>query len=282
MINGPADVKEQYLEMVQKVANRLTDQLRSVVSMVDISFDFTSDSHNYWKNFWENNGGMGGGSSDPDSASKTLQKYHQYLWSKKLPNGEFMDLRCGSGAEYLTWKDVRFASDSIIVSFRYQRNRDLMESVAKAMPDYRSFVENYIHRSYTIGGMMIFPKHMGSINQRRGTHKLICDRWDLTLECIRRFYSGESSPLYSTLQREKDFLKLFVNFKGYVDYFFLQDCVSQDYSQVKIWLGKGNFDEEPLPRTVEQYLLWIESEMSFLNQRNKRIENYVMGKKGLV
>ena len=30
---------------------------------------------------------------DPDSSSPTLCKYHQILWSKKLPNGEFFDLK---------------------------------------------------------------------------------------------------------------------------------------------------------------------------------------------
>ena len=29
---------------------------------------------------------------DPDSYSATLRKYHQILWSKKLPNGMIFDL----------------------------------------------------------------------------------------------------------------------------------------------------------------------------------------------
>ncbi len=245
------------------------------IKQIDTSLDFTSDCPNYWDHFWENNDGMGAGSSDPDSGSKMLQKYHQLLWSRQLPNGEHMDLHCGNGPDYLTWNSYRFGSDSIIVSFRYQRNRDLIDAVSKAIPDYRSFVEDYIHRSYTIGGMMIFPRHTGSINQSRGTNPWIRDRWDLTMECIRRFYSQESSPLESALQRDSSFFELFIDFKGFVDYFFLQDCVSEDYSQVNIWLGKGSFDEDPLPQTVEQYLAWIETEMCFLNLRNKRIEDYV-------
>ena len=226
---------------------------------VDISFDMRSDA----------------GGKDPDSYSATLRSYHRYLWSKKLPNGKIMDLYCGFGANYLTWKDFRFGSDSIIVSFRYLKNRALIEDVAKALPDYRSFVEDYVHKAYTIGGMMIFPKHSGSINQRRGTHHMISDRWDLTLECIRRFYSGEDSPLLSTLERDKAFFNLFVDFRGYVDYFLLQDCVSSDYTKVKIWLGKGDFNENPLPQSVEQYLSWIDAEMEFLGKRNKRIKEYV-------
>ena len=40
--------------------------------MIDVGFDFTSDSPGYWDKFWENNDGLGGGGSDPDSASAVL------------------------------------------------------------------------------------------------------------------------------------------------------------------------------------------------------------------
>jgi len=242
--------------------------------MIDISFDFTSDSPNYWDDYWKNNDGLGSGNSDPDSASKTLQKYHQILWSKRLPCGETMNLVRGPGSNYLTWKDFRFGSDSIIVSFRYKRKRELINAVEAAVPDYRLFMENYVHRSYTIGGMTIFPKHPNSINQNKGTNPLVADRWDLTLECIRRYYQGETSPLYEILLRDKKFFDLFVDFKGYVDYFFFQDCVSDDYSKVKVWLGSGDFNEDPYPKTVEEYLSWINTELEFVAMRNQRIDSF--------
>ena len=174
---------------------------------------------------------------------------------------------------YLAWKDFRFGSDSILVSFRYEKYREMIEKIEKAVPDYRAFVEDYIRKFYTIGGMIVFPKHAGSINQIKGTNPQIKDRWDLTLECIRRYYQGEESPLYRTLCRDKDFFNLFVDFRGYVDFFYLQDCVSEDYSTVKFWIGNGNFEEDPLPRSVDEYLRWIGAEMEFLNKRNVRIAN---------
>lgn len=240
---------------------------------IDVSFDFTTDSPGYWDGFWDNRGGLGVGNSDPDSVSKTLQKYHQIIWSKDLPCGERMNLERGTGPYYLAWKDFRFGSDSILVSFRYEKYREMIEKIEKAVPDYRAFVEDYIRKFYTIGGMIIFPKHAGSINQIKGTNPQIKDRWDLTLECIRRYYQGEESPLYRTLCRDKEFFDLFVDFKGYVDYFYLQDCVSEDYSAVRFWLGTGKFEEDPLPRTVEEYLRWIDAEMDFLKKRNDRIAN---------
>jgi hypothetical protein len=45
---------------------------------IDITFNFYSDS----------NGG------DPDLKSPTLRKYHQFLWHKRLPNGDLtLDLK---------------------------------------------------------------------------------------------------------------------------------------------------------------------------------------------
>lgn len=209
--------------------------------MIDTTFDFTTDSPHYWDNFWETDGGLGVGGCDPDSASKTLQKYHQILWSRTLPCGKEMRLKCGSGPYYLTWEDFRFASDSIIVDFRYVRYTQMLERVRQVIPDYRAFVEDFVRQSYTIGGTIIFPKHPGSINQAKGRNARISDRWDLTMECIRRFYAGEDSPLAQTLEADRRFFELFVDFKEYVDYFFLQDCVTEDYGSVRFWIGNGDF-----------------------------------------
>ncbi len=217
---------------------------------------------------------MGGGGSDPDSASPILQEYHRLLWSKPLPDGQTMVLSKGNGSDYLNWNGFRFASDSIIVSFRYQKNIVIIDEIKKRNPDYKSFYEKLIRDSYTIGGAIIFPKHQNSINQRRGTDKYISDRWDLTMECIRLFYKGKENPLYSYLEKDASFFDLFVDFKGYVDFFFLQDCVSDDYQTVDIWEGKGDFSKSGLPDTAEDYLNFIKNEQEFLRKRNQRIADY--------
>ena len=237
---------------------------------IDVAFDFTSDTPNYWNNFWYD-GVLGGGGADPDAVSKTLQTYHQFLWSKLLPNGEQMNLSMGKGYDYLSWKNFRFGSDSILASFRYSRYRKLLEEVPKTMPNYQSFIEDFIHRTYTIGGSIIFPKE-NSINRARGVNPFIKDRWDLTLECIRRYYKNDSSPLYETLVKNKEFFDLFIDFKGYVDFFYLQDCVSTDYQSVIFWIGDGDLSKNPMPKTVDEYLLWIEKQLDFVSKRNKRIE----------
>lgn len=240
----------------------------------DVNFDFTMDTPDYWHDFWGKDPVLGAFNNDPDSASKTLKRYHKLLWSKKLPNGDYLDLKSGSGAYYLSWKDMRFGSDSITASFRYKNNKALIELVSKTVPEYRSFMEDYIHKSYTIGGMIIFPKRLGGINQSRGCNRRIRDRWDLTLECIRCYYNNEESPLYYTLKGDKAFFDLFVDFRGYVDYFFLQDCVSNDYKTVVNWLDNGFNSADVLPKSVDEYLRWISCQIDFVQKRNARIKRY--------
>jgi hypothetical protein len=76
--------------------------------------------------------------------------------------------------------------------------------------------------AYTIGGMMVFPENQierkPTINQARGFTRSIADRFDLTLECIRRHYARHNSPLALTLSRYAEFFALFGDFRGYVSF----------------------------------------------------------------
>lgn len=208
---------------------------------------------------------------DPDYASPTLKAYHKALWSKSLPNGQTMELESGRGY-YLKWNNMYFGSDSIIVSFMHARYK-LRELVEGSIPNFESYRESYLKKSYTVAGSIIFPQTRWSMNQARGCSRRISDRWDLTLECIRRFYAGENSPLDTALQRSKSFFELFVDFKGYVDFFLLQDCVDEDYN-VRFWLDTPLFVNDPMPKSVESYLDWIKKELDFVEKRSIRIYDY--------
>ena len=226
--------------------------------MIDISFDFRSDSKG----------------RDPDTYSPTLNAYHRALWSKELPNGQVMELQSKNAPYVLNWRDFYFTSDTIIVEMSHSKNRKIMDRVYEQVEDFEEYYQHLLRRSYTIGSMIIFPVHANSMNQRRGTNIRISDRWDLTLECIRRHYAGEESPLSKVIETDKSFYDLFVDFKGYVDFFFLQECVSEDYSSVNIWMGDASFEKSGLPDTVEEYLNFLVKEHIFLDQRNRRIQEY--------
>ena len=146
----------------------------------------------------------------------------------------------------------------------------------KTVPDYKDFIENYLKISNTIGGFIIFPKRKGGINQARGCKYQIKDRFDLTLECIRKYYNGEKTPLSSVLEQDKDFFNLFLDFKGYVEFFFLQDLVSNDYTKINFWLGEGDMNQDPLPKTVDEYLNFIKKELDFVQKRNNRIRQSIL------
>lgn len=138
--------------------------------------------------------------------------------------------------------------------------------------------DSFMYLGYTIGGFIVFPGNMidgkATINAARGLHRSIGDRFDLTLECIRRFYCQQTSPLYDTLLRYSRFFHLFGDFRGYVDFFFLQDMVQDDCSAVKFWLPFDNFAASPLPSNEEQYILYRKNVIDFINARNQRMEQY--------
>lgn len=221
---------------------------------IDIFFDAQTDSFG----------------KDPDSASKTLKTYHQLLWSKPLPNGEELKLEMEKGN--LKCGDMWFGCDSITASFLHYRF-PLKEYVEKSIPNFFEFKREYLHKTYTIGGSIIFPMLRWSMNQARGCSVKICDRWDLTLECIRRYYEGESSPLNKALSNSSAFFQMFENFKGYVDFFLLQDCVDENYN-VKLWLNTPLFTSMPMPKNLEEYNDWINTQLDFVEKRGRRIADY--------
>jgi hypothetical protein len=92
-----------------------------------------------------------------------------------------------------------------------------------------------------------------TINGARGFHPRIKDRFDLTVECIRRHYLDELSPLSEALARYADFFGLFADFQGYVDFFLLQDMVTDDYCAVRFFTPFHDFTTSPLPNSVDAY-----------------------------
>lgn len=248
------------------------------MSIIDINLNFADDTENYWDNFWENKAGYGSSNIDPDAKNKNLQKYHKILWSKQLPNGEYMDLEScqdSYGSNILRWKDFIFSSDSLINGFRWPKMKELIAELKSELPNYQQFQEEYIRKSYTIGGMIIFPKHKNSINQRRGCSKFIQDRVDLTIECIRLYYKGINNPLNNALKYDEKFFNLFNNFKGYIDYFYLQDIVSEDYKHVNIFIGSGNLEDSPSPQNTKEWFIWHDKTIDFIQKRNDRIAKLI-------
>ena len=212
---------------------------------------------------------------DPDSYSATLRKYHQMLWSKKLPNGMIFDLDVET-RQLLHHKSElgEFFLSSDAIGHTYKNIQNMSHIINKISSEE---IDSFYALCSTIGAYIIYPskrvdKKM-TINGARGTNGKIKDRFDLTLECIRRHYLNEESPLSDTLERYASFFKLFDNFKGYIDFFLLQDLVSEDYISIKYLISFDSFDNSPLPRDVDEYILYKKNMTNFVTARNQRIVN---------
>ena len=115
-----------------------------------------------------------------------------------------------------------------------------------------------------------------TVNTARGLHPRIKDRMDLTLECIRRHYLGQDSPLTETLGRYRDFFALLECFAGFVDYFLLQDMVTAARTAVEFFMPFDDFKTPAVPRNVDNYRSFRERSMGFISARNRRIDRLLI------
>lgn len=212
---------------------------------------------------------------DADRYSTRLQEYHRILWSKPLSNGKMFELQKSSENRLYHKSDLGefyLSSDRAIPTFSKWKK---MENIIDEIPKRK--IERFVNIVETIGGIVIWPSNRigqyQTINGARGFNQKVSDRLDLTIECIRRYYLGEDSPLNETFERYDAFFRLFDDFKGYVDFFLLQDAVSEDYSTVKIAPPYDNFESRPVPKTVEEYMQYMEHTIRFVEERNRRIAN---------
>ena len=231
--------------------------------VIDTTFDFRSDTPP---------------GEDPDACSPTLRRYHQLLWSKPLPSGVPFELDVTTRFAYLHHRselgEFFLTSDAVIPTFTRWRT---LKHITEQIPEVEN--EDFRTLGYTIGGMMVFPGNQvdrrPTINGARGFHPQIRDRFDLTLECIRRHYLDEPKPLSDPLARYADFFGLFGDFTGYVKFFQLQDLVNEASSTVKFFTPFGDFGEYVLPTTLDAYLGYRRRAMEFIESRNQRIAAYM-------
>ena len=231
-----------------------------MTNWIDVKFNFYSDTPS---------------GKDPDSYSPTLRRYHQILWSKPLKSGIIFKLNKNTRKvlhHESQLGEFFLSSDSIAHTYRYTNSMNhIINDISLEE------IESFYSLCSTIGGYIIFPSkkidNKMTINGARGINSKIRDRFDLTLECIRRYYIKEQSPLGETLKRYSSFFDLFDNFKGYVDFFLLNDLVNEKYSSIKYFIPFESFEKSPLPRDVQEYKLYKKNMTNFISARNQRIVN---------
>jgi hypothetical protein len=164
---------------------------------IDVTFDVRTDA----------------GNGDPDTTSARLREFHQLLWSKPLPDKRALSFDTSNRRRYLYHRsddvgELLLSSDTVVPTWRsWIKMAPIIGHILQ--PELDSF--QYLN--HTIGGMMVFPgkRQSGSltISGARGMSAQIGDRFDLTMECIRRHYRQESSPLTHTLVANSGFSTCF-------------------------------------------------------------------------
>jgi hypothetical protein len=227
----------------------------------DVEYDHRLDSHG----------------RDPDTHSPTLKLQHQLLWTKPLPKGVTFELLPEPG-KYLIHQsqsgEFHLSSDTISHSLRSQK---AMQSLIEQIPV--SELDEFQRIGSSIGGRILFPGNriegQATINAARGFNSKIIDRFDLTLECIKLHYKGQTSPLSSVLSRYSDFFELFGSFEEYVEFFLLQDLVSKNSSEIDFFLHHDpSFEGSPRPDSVERYMQYKANTIRFIQARNSRIKDW--------
>lgn len=221
---------------------------------------------------------------DPDRDCKLLYEWHLALWGRSFPGIASFELEItydrGYGMRLLAPDDVEFwlGSDGIIPTWSTAgwARRFAPDLAAEIMRD----VDDFYRIASTIGGYIVFPRNRTgqtgwTINQARGMYSAIADRFDLTLECIRRHYSepDAANPLGKRLAYYADFFALFRDFDTYVRFFLLDDLVNDDGNVCSLVNGEPLTDLS-LPAvtgSVEEYGEYRRRSIAFVSARNEQI-----------
>lgn len=302
-----------------------------------IKICFADDVKNFWNKFydWQQGESFYTSDIDPDQKSKMLYDAHQRLWNKQRNISEVHIIRNGNAYQLdgmINDKRLSLGSDSIMSIYWHWFHRnypykpmpeamkdmigDIIDRVEykeieeqyivkkeerkcnEKFGDWQKFIWCYLQKANTIGGFILFPRHRNSINQFRGS-KPISDRFDLTLECIKRYYdkNNQENPLYKVLQKDEEFFKMLGRkengFKNYVDFFLLNPWVEEDEKHnyhvknllhnnekeneernVKT-LDNWDFSQEPLPQDSDEWWIFYRNIMNRLDARNQQIAEFL-------
>ena len=223
---------------------------------------------------------------DPDKYSKGLGEAHCTLWSSKnkLKNLQWTPynklITVIDGVEFI------FTPDSITNSFKDSDRlvkgcgKKEKEVIKNYSQNVQRLIKEYVDTDYTIGSSIIFPISINgesikyTMNIARGMSAKVHDRIDYTLECIKRYYEKtDDNPLIKAIEKSGAFFKLFNSFKEYVDFFFMNDLIDESGNVIG-FTGLIDFNN-PFPKTSEEYMTYLKNTMSFVEKRNRRIQEYV-------
>jgi len=174
---------------------------------------------------------------------------------------------------YQTTKlSIELGSDCIANSYANSKSKEMIQILSEVP---KEIVDSFYSLNNTIGAFILFPSTrvdgQMTINGARGFNSLIADRFDLTLECVRRHYAKEPSPLAEVLARYDEFFNLFKTFEKYVDFFYLKNLLTTSGSINFFIKNREPFEDRAYPKGALEYLEYRENSMNWINARNQTI-----------
>src|SRR5271166_2988709 len=83
--------------------------------------------------------------------------------------------------------------------------------------------------------------------------------------------AGTTSASAAHSARYRDFFALFEDFSGYVEFFLLQDLVTDDCCAVRFFMPFDDFNTSSVPRDSDAYKEYRHLSIEFIKARNRRI-----------
>lgn len=154
----------------------------------------------------------------------------------------------------------------------------------------------FLNETRKLGGHIFLPtliqfpgndkcekRNVHTLNQAKGFN--LNDRFDLYLLDLNNYYiNGKTSEsMQPVFDYFSSWLDLFDDFKGYVDFFKLNDFVSDDYTQVINLLTGEYFDKgtkvtpeiNVLPKDHDGYLAYAQNTVKIIKKRNELIVDII-------
>lgn len=230
------------------------------------------------------------GKQDPDKLSESLREYHACLFENRKIKSCSFTIKTNKPNHIIFNNgkiEIIFTPDSITNIFQLSNRKWKSKSEKEILKDYcnqdkkiKELTDEFNTIDYTIGSSIVFPIRINgesignTLNRARGVLYKIHDRIDYTLECIKRYFEGntEDNPLKNSLSKNKEFFDLFYGFEEYVDFFMLNDLIDEN-GNVKSLCNEIDFNK-PFPETLEDYQTYIRKTNEFIKARNKRIKEW--------
>ncbi|MGN0484794.1 MAG: DUF6994 family protein [Lachnospiraceae bacterium] len=204
---------------------------------------------------------------DADASCPQLYQDVCRIWNgRTLPNEQTLKIEVDPSEVKLICNGVECTTDYIGPSATEAIDQGISElEIGKSVLHGR-----------TIGGHMFWPsekKNGMTINVARGRVG-DCDRFDLMLEELKRFYAKEEEVIFKgvrgAFERYSDWLMLFNTFEDFCDFFFLTGSfVDEQYNVIRF--GK------PLHAELD-FKDYMKNNVDAIQKRNEAIMKYLQSK----